>query len=591
MNGGLVDQTAASGYKNPKDGTYKFWWPFVQVGEKTNNDYIEEVGSDWYAKDGEGNYIANKTAREIGGQTYTFYHGSITWKKLGEDYVAGTPQMNPLQEVLGEAYSTIMSLRTKQEGELTYTELRAGSSASLLRLTSDLYKILKRVLTSTAVTPDDYIAQLLTQEIIARARFFYAVDGEDRVTFQPVNIIMDGVHTVIPEREPSNYTLITNDFFYQEAQGSTPERPGFPVNLGMPLGSALLTFLDPEITHTDFIVVSYLNAIPAYGMSGGALPITNYRYPAELMYYTNSPLRVTDDPVDRLKFPGAAANWSKDEYWSNIWENNGTVKSTTRGVAIAKAVNYGTALLKSTVAYTSDVVYDNNSAIHTSEPSNTVDVSSPNKFTVTGIMIGGACEEVGWDFIPKNNSFNTMIYDRCSPAFSIPAYVSGSQSYSAPFYTLCFDNYSVATDPSATPSINNQSKVYVALELINNSGQDLWGELNLIRQGGTFYLVGVLDPKADNATKNLKKDANGQVDLSRTDFFYPPFDENGNTLSIPRVFMQDYATSVKFKFTPESLKHAYVTMPDLRSGQISLGLSVDLMWEPGMDFEVALGGN
>ncbi len=53
--------------------------------------------------------------------------------------------------------------------------------------------------------------------------------------------------------------------------------------------------------------------------------------------------------------------------------------------------------------------------------------------------------------------------------------------------------------------------------------------------------------------------------------------------------MQDYVTSVKFNFTKESLQHAYITMPDLRSGQVSLGLSVDIEWEEGMDFEVNLG--
>jgi hypothetical protein len=53
--------------------------------------------------------------------------------------------------------------------------------------------------------------------------------------------------------------------------------------------------------------------------------------------------------------------------------------------------------------------------------------------------------------------------------------------------------------------------------------------------------------------------------------------------------MQDYVTSVKFIFGKNSLQHAYVTMPDLRAGQISLGMSVDLKWEAGMDFKVNMG--
>lgn len=41
----------------------------------------------------------------------------------------------------------------------------------------------------------------------------------------------------------------------------------------------------------------------------------------------------------------------------------------------------------------------------------------------------------------------------------------------------------------------------------------------------------------------------------------------------------------------KTLQNAYVTIPDLRSSQLSFGLSVDLEWRPGMEFEADLGGN
>ena len=99
--------------------------------------------------------------------------------------------------------------------------------------------------------------------------------------------------------------------------------------------------------------------------------------------------------------------------------------------------------------------------------------------------------------------------------------------------------------------------------------------------------MGELDPTSDDALKNLKK--NDVVDLSRSDFYYPPFDDSGETISAPRVFMQDYVTNAKFRFSKTSLQHAYVTMPDLRAGQVSLGMSVDLRWMPGMEFDVEMG--
>jgi hypothetical protein len=50
-------------------------------------------------------------------------------------------------------------------------------------------------------------------------------------------------------------------------------------------------------------------------------------------------------------------------------------------------------------------------------------------------------------------------------------------------------------------------------------------------------------------------------------------------------------TEVVFSFNKHSLRNAYVTMPDLRASNVSLGLSVDLQWTPGLYFEdVPLGG-
>jgi hypothetical protein len=207
-------------------------------------------------------------------------------------------------------------------------------------------------------------------------------------------------------------------------------------------------------------------------------------------------------------------------------------------------------------------------------------------------MIGGVCDQVGWNFLPKTGDFTKMIYDDLSfdgdedtpGAVAIPKYTATTEDrYTKDIYTLTFDNYDKSKDP------DQQNIVYVALEIKNKTGQDLWGELNVIRRDGTFYLVGALDPTNEDAVKKFK-DEKGNINLARKDFYYPPFDASGKTINAPRVFMQDYVTTVKMNFTPESLAHAYVTMPDLRAGQVSLGLSVDVKWESGYDFEINLGG-
>ena len=58
--------------------------------------------------------------------------------------------------------------------------------------------------------------------------------------------------------------------------------------------------------------------------------------------------------------------------------------------------------------------------------------------------------------------------------------------------------------------------------------------------------------------------------------------ENGTK----RVFIQDYTTTANF--TINSLKNAYVTIPDLRASKLQLGLSVDLSWRAGLTYNVTI---
>ena len=600
MNTGLEVQTAARGYKikpgaETVDGRYHFWWP----DDATGRALAQKDGEGKYLDDGAQHYDANT------GINYTFHIGSITWRKFGDQFGAGTP-MAPLAAVVGETYHNIVTIQSKTVGGDVLKELRSASSGSVLRLTEDLYSILSRVVSSTPTTADERIAQLLAAEIITRAASFFSVDETGKVSYKPFETIMAGVDALIPDRSKNTYTSGTADlgggvvlnaklddtFFYRE--DGTTKQVGFPQNLGLPLGSALMTFINPHDkseTAPDFNVVTYLDAVPAYGVGGGAFPVTNYRYPAELMYYTNSNIRTANELKQNSDFPGTTGVWWNDTYWGG-WTGGNIIKSSTRSVGVAKTINYGTALLATKVGYSASVIYDNNKGIkgHETEENNSINVGEvSNMFEITGIMIGGVCDQVGWDFLPKTSDFTKMIYDDLSfdgdgGAIAIPKYTAtAADRYTKDIYTLTFDNYDKFKDP------DKQNIVYIALEIKNKTGQDLWGELNVIRRDGTFYLVGALDPTNAAAVEKFK-DATGNINLARKDFYYPPFDANGKTINAPRVFMQDYVTTVKMNFTPESLAHAYVTMPDLRAGQVSLGLSVDVNWQGGYDFDVNLGG-
>ena len=180
---------------------------------------------------------------------------------------------------------------------------------------------------------------------------------------------------------------------------------------------------------------------------------------------------------------------------------------------------------------------------------------------------------MGWDYLPKavtapETNPQGYIYDNTVASTSIPA-----EGTSAPNYTLVFDNY------NANPSNGKQDIVYVALELVNNTGEDFFGEHGLIRNGGTFYLVGQLDPGGKAPA------------WANSDHPLPPYNNDGTTNQVARVFIQDYTTSVNFKIGPYSLQHAFLTVPDLRYSSLTLGLSVDLNWETGINFDnVVVGG-
>ena len=63
--------------------------------------------------------------------------------------------------------------------------------------------------------------------------------------------------------------------------------------------------------------------------------------------------------------------------------------------------------------------------------------------------------------------------------------------------------------------------------------------------------------------------------------------------SLNQVFKQDYKTIANFSISQNTgdehkkgLGAAYNTIPDLRTPQLELGLSVDLHWEEGITFDV-----
>ena len=537
-----------------------------------------------------------------GTETYVFHLGTVKWSDMGAAYVRNhnddlgdnVPQ-TALEEVLGEAYYQITTIREDPDDN-TKVELRAGSAASILKTMRDLNDVINRVLRADATSPQEQIAIEMAKEIRYRMKnYFELSNGNKTLNYKTIGEILTSAATYLPDyaQKVVGTDGDGNAFDSSYLPNGSTLKGGFPLNLGLPMSAALITWKDDADPNIG-MHFEYLEGVPAYGIGTGSLPTGNYRFPPELTYFGNSGIRVNDSPKEKTDYPQTVATWANPENtkWSG-WTANSRVLSTTSSVAMMKQVNYGVALMKTNLSYANLIdgtkVQDNNKGIHPDE--NPKDITIGNdSFEVTGVFIGGVRESIGWDMTPfvaegKLEKPEMMIYDRVDEdGVAIP------KTGSASFYTLTFDNYSPQLGNDGVTVLGpgrqeDQGPVYIAVELINNTGSDIWGELNLIRDGGTFYLVAKLDPNEAN-----NKDFVTFPNENYT--HYPPYyatgENKGKTIEVKRVFMQDYMTEVNLKFTPTSLQHAYVTVPDLRSSQISLGLSVDLKWETGYTFNVDL---
>ncbi len=667
-----------------QDKRYRVWTPV-----NTEDPYYPSINLT--KSNGASYYEDGDTYKPEGSSTtYTMRSGNCSWRMLGDMYKAkhdgdenttveairstchaGQLEFVPLLELLGQAYYNLMRINeikvsTDQASEAvhvgeepvyidpndqskgylktTYHELRAGSAAAILRTMRDLDFIVHKCLSSAPTSWSEVVAQQLAKEIDSRLDLYFT-GHQDAMLFRDATSIMSNltnrgvnlteVDLSVEMNNPEATGAAT--FFsdhYVKGTGTSNTldgSAGFPMNVGLPMGSAYLETIAGDLAHPftpDRFV--FKEDIPAYAFGlNTRFNIFNYCYPAELMYFGNSPLHTSNKEHTEGQYPATTDNWRWDKSnngntvtksWTDDWTKFSSVNSTTTSVAMAMPINYGSALLKATVVYGDNVttLLDNNKGIHPNENPKAIKVIGTAQdpvntgLVVTGIVVGGQPKAVTWDYtrMPDhtedsngkvttppdytsvsysdgkfNNLFYTqdkfgmMIYDKLATQFRIgdPGLATGGNV----IYTLCFDNY--AADETA----DKQSDVYIALELRNETGEDFWGETNLIRKGGTFYLVGKLNLKnlLNTVEYNTVKGK-----MARDDYYYPPYDPaTGETIKVPRVFMQDYVTSATLTLQQDALQHAYMTVPDLRSNQVSLGVAVDIKWEEGLSFNVNMG--
>ena len=502
------------------------------------------------------------------------YPDVVTWAAYAnadsKSPVETTHELYPLEKKLADVYKEMTTIQTNDG------ELRAGYGTAIINTIQDMWSVINSVRCATPFSKGEAVAKKMAELIHNRISSYF--DGTVPST--------GGAVTSVDYKDVSTMiTAFNSDSAWPS--GTKPTIDGitsedltkFPMAYAVPSGSA---HYDWDKDNKKFVYVTNYNTSSVGG--GGGFTVDSYFYPSELMYFGNSPLRVSGTEHKEPDYPQGVDNWKDDTKWSG-WENNSHVVSTTRSVAMRNNINYGSALLKTTVGYKTLTLKDNNHKIQKDRDPSISDTDEPDKeitvngtsFQLIGVIIGGQSKKVGWDFTPKTTG-NTVgyIYDKAIPenAEKIPGTVN---TPSVANYTLVFDNYTTAG--------TGQEQVYVALELKNNTGQDFYGKHNLIRNGDSFYLVGVLNPTSTTWT-----DENWANNQKTNDHPLPPYNTDGTSKKVVRVFIQDFMTTANFWFGEESLKQALLTVPDLRHSSLTLGLSVDMNWSTGITFDNVILG-
>lgn len=311
----------------------------------------------------------------------------------------------------------------------------------------------------------------------------------------------------------------------------------YPADLNLPDGAVAVEFNKNNDNKFTYIVPT------GDATSNPIIDVNNITYPASLYYWTSTLLYASGTAVADGDWPSTPSEWEEATAFSG-WGPE--VTSSTQSVALKNNINYGVGNLALTVTCAAATLQDHEKTQADGITSQR-NVNVPaDGFPVSAVLVGNQPAVVGYDFAAvATDGFYKTIYDsKCS--------------LNAKYNSVSEANYTLVLP---TKKMANQVVSFV-LELTNNSDTEFCGHNEqIIPIGGKFYLIGTLNVNAGNGVVNPD--------------------------NLNEVFISDYLTKANVKIT--SLENAYNVIPDLRSTNLQLGLSVDLDWEEGIIFDVEVG--
>jgi hypothetical protein len=294
------------------------------------------------------------------------------------------------------------------------------------------------------------------------------------------------------------------------------EQITYPRSIGLPDGAAVIRWMKNEETgNVEFCVRTTTTTLD--NING----INRYTYPAELVFFTDSPIRTSTEEVSKATYQTTDKLW--DAFLDTYYNGSSAVNNKTKAVAVEKPLQYGVANLQLTLTSMAATLRDAKDM-----PVTNADMTH---LPLKGVIIGGQ-HTVGHNMKPRGEQTD----------------VDGRF-----IYETTVDNTSIATQGYKTNTLVLQSyddeKVPVILEFENKTGSSFTGKDGTVYPNTRFYLIGLIDP-ADK--KEAGKDYTN------------------------RVFTQDYTTTMSMSVS--SLANAYTSMPDLLAPRLEVGVQVVTKW-------------
>ena len=280
----------------------------------------------------------------------------------------------------------------------------------------------------------------------------------------------------------------------------------YPRSIGLPDGAAVIRWMGTKFeVRTTTTTLDNINGI------------NRYTYPAELVFFTDSPIwtSAVEVPKSTYQNMGSSTLWST--FLGQHYNGPAAVSTNTKAVAVENPLQYGVANLQLTLTHMAATLRDAKDV-----PVTNADMTH---LPLKGVIIGGQ-HTVGHNMKPRGEQTDVdgrFIYET--------TIVDGNKTN-----TLVLQSY-------------DDEKVPVILELENNTGYAFTGKDGVVYPDTRFYLIALIDP-ADK--KEVGKDYTN------------------------RVFTQDYTTTMSMKIT--SLANAYTSMPDLLAPRLEVGVQVVTKW-------------